>query len=62
METCICMPILRPLRVELRCKFHEKLHRVTGPLLLESPFFTLYNYTAAHDTFYAKIFHNIDKQ
>ena len=24
---------LHPLRVELRCKLQEKLHRVTGPLL-----------------------------
>ena len=23
---------LHPLRVELRCKLQEKLHRVTGPL------------------------------
>ena len=27
------LPILHLVRVELHCKLHEKLHRVTGPLI-----------------------------
>ena len=27
---------LHPLRVELRCKLQENLHRVTGPLLADT--------------------------
>ena len=27
-------PILQPPRVELHCKLQEKLHRVTGPLVI----------------------------
>ena len=35
LATCdgnLYMPILLLLRVELRCKLQEKLHRVSGPL------------------------------
>ena len=37
------LPILHLLRVDLHCKLHEKLHRVTGPLLLQEIYLTIFH-------------------